>query len=370
MAGQTSISAPQSARQPLSERILDAVPGYRDAESRAEIIRPHAMAARQHVTEATHEVDTSFRAIIERVLAAGENLDDVFKQYEIAHSSQMHRKAFNRLILEVAESVEQRPREILDSHRNSADTVLEFLHAEMDSLFAEINQHRDVLAAHPESAEAALFVEDGAARWKLVGEFIDRYDELRTEHRKVMRRQDPDFNPRPFYFVAQTPHFLAVEPYWIVKRRLSSPPNQRRTEMIEVWAQAWGRVFPDDRLGPLTAAERNPNADVRQFYSIAAGRSISEDANRRELFPVGQTKSEWLLTLADVGPWMPDAHTIGDAYRLADQMIRATSNSVFLDSARRLEEIGVHTGIELPPPSQRPRSQGRVQMISADAGGL
>ncbi|MGV0718543.1 hypothetical protein ABQE93_24365 [Mycolicibacterium sp. XJ662] len=266
----------------LRERVLDEVPGYRQAQRR-----------HLRLTELFQIVGTPLnelnRGYIDRICAAADDetvssLDDLAGAYATDWQQHSGRLEFFRLVGAERDRAADHTKTAM---AQGADSALEFLRGELKALVADIVENRETVNAHPNSAAKVLASDAGAAdRWHLVTVLISRYEEIRTEHRRYVNLQQGE-HIQGYATVGQCARFLEVDPYW--RHQRATTPGHASTDPA---IAAWFNNRP--RRG--------------------------QNTGNTGIWPVGYSQSQWLLIVADSEPWLPDADTIDHAHRLAEQL--------------------------------------------------
>lgn len=276
---------------PLRERVLDAIPGYRQAQARHD-----RLIALTQIVPTVHEaLDAGY---IEQIAAAADNesasLDDLAASYALDRQTWAAKVEFQKLVIATREQA----RTAAESAKvYGATEALDFLRDELDTLMAEVDKHRAPVAAHPNTAEEAIRG-GGTKQWELVEGLIARYAELRAEHRKYVTLQSGEV-ARGFAVCGQIARFLEADPYWRY-RRATCPGHASTDPSIATW-----------------------------FTQSGTG-----EAHRTNIWPLGIPRNQWLLTVADNQPWLPDADTIIQAHYLAEELFAGAK------SYRTMPEIG------------------------------
>ncbi|MCV7230421.1 hypothetical protein [Mycolicibacterium komossense] len=300
----------------LAERVLAHITGYPEAIQRHRRLIPFT-ADLVNQGEWLTELDRAYATKITAAIDAGAtNLDDLRNAYVTERAAGQSRGHFALLVRDAAERARA---DLTLIQAAGADEALDYLRTELSALYADVRTHRDIMVNHPANAEAALHQPDGAARWDLVTGLLQRYEEVRAEARKYAVMQNRDITSGTgFALIGQTHRFLAVEPHWQHLRATSHGPT-------------------------------NTTAAIRAWFSTTAMPFVPEDVNRQSLWPHQYRPVDWLLTLADEAqPWLPDGDVIGEARRLADQLITADTTDWFVQCADQLNALGITVDVELP----------------------
>ena len=128
---------------------------------------------------------------------------------------------------------------------------------ELDTLAAEVNEHRTAVENHPNTAEQAIATGTGQAQWNLVDGLISRYNEIRNEHRRYVKLQSDGNEPRGFVFVAQSAKFLEVDPYWLHRRAATNGRNSTDPAIAAWFASIGGAQTEYARNGIWPTMPRN-----------------------------------------------------------------------------------------------------------------
>lgn len=269
------------AAKSLRERVRDAIPGYRTAQNRHKRLQ-NDMIALPDVGLADLDADYQNR-IWQAIDNGAENLHDLRASYIADRQKLMAQGEFHVLVVN---SSRQAYYAAETAESAGADHALDFLRAELDTLMADVNDHRAILAAHPTTAEAAMNAgADGLDRWKRAEDLIRRYDELRTEHQRYVRLQSGN-QPADFAVIGQFAGFLEAEPYWRYCRSIRS-------------------------------AEHSTDPAIAKWLSTQPG---DAEYHRKSTWPATMSRADWLLVVADNDPWLPDAAHIDRLAQRAEQL--------------------------------------------------
>ncbi|MCB0928623.1 MAG: hypothetical protein U0R77_14440 [Mycolicibacterium insubricum] len=302
----------------LRARVLDALPGYRQQEHRHDQLR----AMHQNIPTAPGAFANDY---LERIAAAADNdgrdLDTLATSFATDRAAWAAAAEFNGLI---SQARDRAWHAMQSAEATGAETALNFLRSELDTLAAEVNEHRTAVENHPNTAEQAIATGTGQAQWNLVDGLISRYNEIRNEHRRYVKLQSDGNEPRGFVFVAQSAKFLEVDPYWLHRRAATNGRNSTDPAIA-----AW-------------------------FASIGGAQT---EYARNGIWPT-MPRNRWLLTVTDNHPWLPDAATINAAYATADDLFTAgrTFRNAYENAGhhRRLEQLhqlGAITDCHTPAPA-------------------
>ncbi|MFC3243221.1 hypothetical protein ACFOJ6_13655 [Gordonia humi] len=195
------------------------------------------------------------------------------------------------------------------------DTALDMCRDELETIMGRVDEHRDLIARHPDSAEAALATGELEA-WETVEQILGDYDQLLAEYRRQIRLANDGLGG-PLIGSVQCRDFLDVSSYW---------QHQRRTTSI---------------------LEGYPDQTIRAWFRPADTR--------------GRSRAEHLLAVADSGPWMPDARDLAAATGIAEQLCRHRWNTGTLGAdrqffARQIANLRRITHDE-PLPEQKPAAR-------------
>lgn len=282
----------------LKERVLDQIPPYRGLQNRRDRLR-----SLLRIVPPASDLNLAYAEQITAAADAGaENLDDLRDRFAADRQNWSTAAEFNAL---VRDAWFQASSDTENAQKAGASIALDYLRGELENLMAEVREHREVLQAHPDSAEQAIGAGPaGLKNWKLVSELIGRYQELRTEHRVYVNLQFGG-TVKGFDTCAQSARFLEIDPWW---RRCRSTGGTCPDTQIAAWMHC-----------------RDPRAE----------------GHRTNIWPHSYTHAQWLLAIADNDPWLPDANTIDRANLIAtDLLARMPSNSIEIASFyRRLDEL-------------------------------
>jgi len=290
----------------LRDSVLDAIPGYRQAEHRR-----HRLTQILGQLPAQPDLILGYQA---RIFAAADegadNLNDLRLDYitdlTVAQGAMRFRE-------EVVEAMHQAVTQMDTTRRQGASVALDYLRRELDSLMADVRKNRDIIATHPTNAADVINGGRSAKDWKLVEDLVTRYDTLRALHREYVKFQG---NPggTDFAVCGQVAKFLDTDPHWI-HRRNTAHGNGSPVPEIREW-----------------------------FASRPARRTKAEDAGRSSIWPASMRPAEWLLTVADNRPWLPNAHSIEEAAHLANQLMdkpfkNGSTLNFFRDTLKKVSEL-------------------------------
>ncbi|WP_197382647.1 hypothetical protein [Mycolicibacterium mengxianglii] len=313
----------------LHKQILDVIPGYRNAIERRETLRK-LMRTNTWVGD----FEATFRAkIADAVDTGATNLDDLRAEYTAARQEWKATGEFNVLITNAYHDADNAVAQTLSGGTAAA---LDYLRVEMDTLMADVRKNRDVITAHPSSAEQALDTPSGAKNWRTVTSLLGRYADLRNEHHSWIRR---DGNIKGFEVCGQFTKLLA-DPHWQY-RRATSPGKRATDSQIAAWF-AGGTTKP------------NPTQSWPEF--VASQAKDATDVDRPDIWPQSVRPNTWLLIVADNDPWLPDADTIAEVHRITTElftrpMTESADNRWFYRLISELAQYGVDLGITAPPTS-------------------
>lgn len=304
---------PTNKTAPLRERILEQIPGYAAATNRERALRLLSLQGVDTVGNRT-DIDTDFADRIARAVDAGTtDLTELRADYAAAITGLEARSSFHRLAIDVMQRARDDANQLLADH---ADVALDYLRGKLDQLFADVAKNRTAIEQHPDSAEAAITA-GATTGWTLVNELLGRYDEIRKEHRAWVIRQSGAPGTPGFATIGQARRFLEIDPGWLHRRAAATPPTQDDT--LAAWFRKTAAVEPSD-------------------------------VNRTTIWPATYRPSNWLLTVADNDPWLPDADTIAECHTLADELFRTAGTASPSWTLSRLAILAEHGAItELTP---------------------
>lgn len=247
---------------PIRERIRQANTGLQEAVALRE--RLQNFAATREFGNA--DVDAKRR------LYAGDDPADVFNDYAVAIAQQGASDLFGKLTanilqtLAVAQTFEER----------FTDEALTICRDELDSIMARVAKHRHLIENHPTTAEEALRV-GNLSDWETVEQILTDYQALRAEHARQVRLQDKALLTRVVDSF-QCREFLDVDRHWAYRRRTT----------------------------PI--ADNYPAPEVLRFFRA----DVPTITN--------QGPAQWILTVADHQPWLPDATQIATLNNRLEQL--------------------------------------------------
>lgn len=316
----------------LKDRVRDEIPGYRAAQRRSDRLR-----AMLGTPAGTIDLDATYtKRISEAIDGGAENLDELRAAYVTDLQQVTAAAGFHTLMV-------RSHRQAYDAadaaERAGTDHALDFLRTELATLMEEVDEHRAVLASHPENAEAAINAgADGLDRWKIAEDLISRYAELRSEHRRYCMLQDGQ--PLHFATIGQCAGFLEADPYWA-------------------------------RLRSTRGGSNSTDAAIAAWMSTQAG----GEPHRNGIWPDTISRADWLLIVADNEPWLPDAGHIGELGHRCEQLFvvnRSYRNgleiSSFRDSMTRLTELGATTTFALESTAPQAKTAKTMGMVRNHRG--
>lgn len=310
---------------PLRDRILDQIPDYRSALLRADALR--SLTLRGLDLGNTGTIDTAYYAKISDAVTNGaDNLDDLRDQYTADITGMQARSQFHALVVRI---MQQSRADAETALGDNTDVALDYLRSELDTLMVDVRNNRTLIDNHPATAEAALSAGPQAAQdWATVTTLLGRYDEIRREHLAWVRRQSGDMSNAAFATIGQTARFLEADPTWLYRRATTPAPSY-----------GW-----DPAVTTITAWLDGTRMDGTRMTVDPA------EAQRDGIWPNTIRPTQWLLTVADNNPWVPDGPTITACQNTADELLRNTTNtgaSWFLRSIATLTEHGAITDLQL-----------------------
>ncbi|WOC12582.1 hypothetical protein [Gordonia sp. MP11Mi] len=285
---------------PIRERIRAANTDLVDAQA----LRERLLGWNPQRTE---NVDDQYRAR----LTAGADPATLLDDYIEAKGRENLAGQFGLIVRDVLQRVtDQR-----DYERAFVDTALDMCRDELDTIMARVDSNRDLIARH-ETAETAARNGDLEA-WQTVEGLLDDYDQLTAEYRRQIRLADSSLHG-PLIGSAQCRDFLDVSSYWMHQRRVTSILEDYPDHTI----RAWFRGLPNTG---------------------------------------GHSRAEWILTVADHQPWMPDADELRQATTIAEQLCRHRWNSGNAGADRQFFAANManlrHITHDEPLPEQKPRAR-------------
>lgn len=294
----------------LKERVLDQIPRYRDLQNRRDRLR-----SLLRIVPPASDLNLAYTEQITAAAdASAETLDDLRERFAADRQNWSTAAEFNALVRDAWFHASS---DTENAQKAGAPIALDYLRGELENLMAEVREHREILQAHPDSAEQAIGAGPaGLKNWKLVNELIGRYQELRTEHRAYVNLQFGG-TVNGFDTCAQSARFLEIDPWW---RRCRSTGGTCHDTQIAAWLHS-----------------RDPRAE----------------GNRTSIWPSTYTQAQWLLAVADADPWLPDADTIDQVVQIATALLaRMPSNSIEIASFYRglgeLNRVGGRADITQP----------------------
>lgn len=302
----------------LRERILDEIPGYRAAMHRFDTLRRLTLSGLDDIGNAT-TIEVAYYDKISAAVANGvDSLHDLREQYTADVTGMQARSQFHALAVRI---MQQSRTDAETALSDNADVALDYLRSELDTLMADVRKSRTLIANHPASAEVALTAGGPTAAhdWQTVTTLLGRYDEIRREHLAWVRRQSGDANTAAFATIGQVARFLEADPAWLYRRATTPVPGTGNNPTIAAWLDGT-RITVDPA-----------------------------EANRDGIWPNTIRPSQWLLTVADNDPWVPNADTITACHNTADEMFRNTVNtgtSWFISRIATLAEHGAITDLQ------------------------
>ncbi|BBZ64959.1 hypothetical protein MINS_03880 [Mycolicibacterium insubricum] len=311
--------------QSMKDAVLDQLPGYRAAEHRENRLKKELPA----LAAAGIPVSLRYLDVVRERLDGDGPLDlrQMCADYGNEYTAQLGRHEFHQMLATELTDLHHQKATLLANH---ADVALDFLRGQLDQLMAAVRDNRERIAGQPASADAALAAgKNAVADYQLVQGLIGRYVEIRAEHRRYAAGNRGAGGGvgafgRPFDTVGEVARFLEVVPYW-QQRRGTTPARNSTEPAIRAWFNA-------------------SHAGAMQVDSYGNSSMNAVPAN------------QWLLTVADNDPWLPDGDTIQRAYDFADQLFapgrsynRRTEIEMFWSHVANLAELGVTT--DLPEPA-------------------
>ncbi|UQE75801.1 hypothetical protein MYK68_04095 [Gordonia sp. PP30] len=227
---------------PLRERIRQANTGLQHANTVRDQI--NRFAATRHA----HNVDTDYT----EKLHAGADPAELIDDYCAAKLRENAENAFGALTANVLQRVAD-PR----SHEEHfAETALAMCRDELDAIFTRVDQHRDLIAEHPMTAEAAL--NGNIDDYQTVQKILSDYDALRAEYVRQIRLLNPAIGGATINGI-QARDFLAIDPYWARKRAVVPISDSYPEPQIVQWFRSGHTIKP---LAPnqwiLAVADHQP----------------------------------------------------------------------------------------------------------------
>ncbi|BAX96317.1 hypothetical protein MSTE_00982 [Mycobacteroides stephanolepidis] len=300
--------------RPLKERVLDQIPRYRELQNRRDRLR-----SLLRIVPPASDLNLAYAEQITAAADTGaDNLDDLRDRFAADRQNWTAAAEFNTLVRDAWYHASS---ETENAQKASVPIALDYLRGELTALMNEVREHREVLQAHPDSAEEAIGAGPaGLKSWKTVNTLIDRYQELRTEHRVYVNLRFGG-TVKGFDTCAQSARFLEMDPWW---RRCRSTGGTCNDTRIAAWLH---------------------------------NREHHAEGNRTNIWPHSYTQPQWLLAVADNDPWLPDANTIDRANQIATELLgrMPSNNSEITSFYRRIAELtALGAVVDLTTPDTAP----------------
>lgn len=290
---------------PIRERIRAANTDLIESQTLHQRLMAYSQTARAATVE---NVDEQYRAR----LLAGEDPVDLVDDYIAAKNRETAAVQFGRVVAGILQST-------LDTsvHETAfVDHALDMCRTELEQIMSRVDEHRDLIKSHPETADAAIR-HGSLDDYQTVEQILTDYDQLIAEYRRQIRLGNPSLGGQLIDSV-QCRDFLDVSTYWL---------HQRRTTSV---------------------LEDYPDPTIRGWF-------------RGLPAPSSRTRAEQILTIADHGPWMPDPDTLAAVTRIAEQLCRHRWNTGTIGQDRtifagHLAQLR-HLTHDEPIPEQKPAAR-------------
>jgi hypothetical protein len=267
---------------PVLEDAFSAIPGYAEAKTAVDTIK--TWRAPQLVTAGAER--RRIAAELAAAAKAGQAMPpDLVERLE---ADQRRGALQSEVALLITETLTQAQQELKQTAAAGIHDGYQFLQHRLDELCDEVRTDRDTLTALIGVDADAAIRSGRVEQWQRAEQLVDRYAEIRHAHYVLISMENLGVQRHVFAVSGQLEDPCDTDPFWVTRRMYNSG---------------------------LTRSDL-PDPEYRRHvdWLIAAQGRPVENHQRSDVFPSTMTPINWLLTLVDHNPWVPDATTLADAH--------------------------------------------------------
>lgn len=267
----------------LLNKALAVIPGYTEAKTAVDTVKQWRPPQRPEMGAETRRI----AAELAEAATAGRELpvglaERLFNEQRLG----AHEVEVARLIRETLTGAQDALNNAINRNTGRA---YNYLQTQVDTLTKQIRAERDSLAALV-GLDADTAIRAGRVKdWQHAESLIERYAEIRHAHFSILCIEDSTTQRHVFAVSGQLPDPCDIDPYWVYRR-----------------------TYYSGRTTAVPAADYRAHVD---WLNAAQGKP-TETHLRSDIYPTTMHPLQWLLTIAEHKPWVPNHHELIDAHTI------------------------------------------------------